>query len=101
MGTMDVVQRQHLRTVVLIILREIYPKAVSIPVLQDSLNGRGLEVGTIPLFAEVIYLEEKHLVRVESPVTWKKATVRIAARGIDYLEGSIQEVGLASPDLYQ
>ena len=83
------------------ILRGIYPKSLSIPTLQDSLNrAQGVEIGAIPLFAEVHYLQEKQLVNVDSS-SWKKAKVRITARGIDYLEGSIQEVGLASPELYE
>ncbi len=96
--TIEITQRIHLRTEILMALRAVYPKSMSIVELQSSLEQRR-DIGQNPLLVELNYLHDKELLSLKT--SRKNASVRITVRGIDYLDGHIQEVGLASPDLYQ
>lgn len=93
------IQKQHTRTAILMVLRAIYPKTVSLRVLRTVLDrAHGRDVADAPLFVEVHYLHEKGLLKLNSSSS-RIAKVRITPRGIDYLEGSVEEVGLVSPEL--
>ncbi len=99
-GIMDIVQRQHIRTAILAALRTVYPRALSVAKLQSALEqARGLDIAQNLLRVELHYLRDKELLSLKASRT--NASARITARGIDYLDGHIQEVGLASPDLYR
>jgi len=97
---MDIVQKQHIRTAILAALRTVYPRSLSVAKLQSALEqARGLDIAQNPLRVELHYLHDKDLLCLKA--SGKNANARVTARGIDYLDGHIQEVGLASPDLYQ
>jgi len=97
----EVVFREHVRTSVLLILRAIYPKPLSLSVLQKSLNrSRAIEIAINPLLAELHYLDEKQLIRLKVGTSPMSLRAQLTARGIDFLDGHIHEVGLASPDLF-
>src|SRR6476661_841090 len=89
----EVVHLEHVRTVILAVLRTSYPKQISAMELYEIIERSGPEIALNPLLAELHYLNEKQLVHLTSEKTTK---VRITARGIDYLNGHIKEVGLAS-----
>jgi hypothetical protein len=90
----DVVQRETLRTRLLFALDEIYPRWVR----TDILHNVDKEIPTNVIERELAYLEEKSLVERKAPRAGNVFANKITARGRDFLDGPIQEVGLAAPD---
>lgn len=93
----DIVQRETLRTRLLLALDEIYPKWLR----TDILYAVDKEVSAIVIDRELAYLSEKHLVERKSPREGKVFANKITARGRDFLDGHIQEVGLAAPQAFR
>jgi hypothetical protein len=90
----DIVQRETLRTRLLFALDEIYPRWVR----TDILHNVDKEIPTNVIERELAYLEEKNLVERKAPRAGNVFANKITARGRDFLDGHIQEVGLAAPD---
>jgi hypothetical protein len=90
----SVVQRETLRTRLLFALDEVYPKWLRTDVLHTI--DRDIPQ---PIFdRELAYLEEKNLIQRKPPRAGTVWANKITARGRDFLDGHIQEVGLASPE---
>jgi cell division FtsZ-interacting protein ZapD len=92
---LDVVQRETLRTRLLFALDEIYPKWAR----TDLLHSVDKEMPLKVIDRELAYLEEKGLVQREVPRAGNVLKNKITARGRDFLDGHISEVGLASPGM--
>jgi hypothetical protein len=92
---LDVVQRETLRTRLLFALDEIYPKWVTTDILHSTDKEMPLKV----IDRELAYLEEKGLVQRELPRAGNILKNKITARGRDFLDGHIKEVGLALPEI--
>jgi cell division FtsZ-interacting protein ZapD len=90
----DVVQRETLRTRLLSALDKIYPKWVRTDILHDSVEK---ELALNVIDRELAYLEEKNLVQRKAPRAGTVFANKITARGRDFLDGHISEVGLADP----
>ena len=91
----DVVQRETLRTLLLSALDGIYPGWLKTDILHDSVE-KELPLNIIE--RELAYLEEKNLVQRKAPRAGTMFTNKITARGRDFLDGHISEVGLAPPN---
>jgi hypothetical protein len=91
---LNVVQREILRTRLLFALDEIYPKWVR----TDILHVTDKEMPHVFFDRELAYLEEKGLVQREAPRAGNILKNKITARGRDFLDGHINEVGLAAPE---
>jgi hypothetical protein len=96
----DAVQKAHLRTRILMLLRDLYPRTMQTRILQGVLEKMHCEVCLNEIRFEAEYLAEKNLLANKVSKDGKSIQVRITARGIDFLEGSIEEVGLANPAEY-
>jgi hypothetical protein len=95
--TIDAVHNAACRTSLLYILGGEYPEWVQETVLRKCLSEKdGNEMSTDYFLALIEYLAEKTLIRIERK---KAAKIRIPPRGIDFLEGSIQEAGLMRPEM--
>lgn len=92
----NVVQRETLRTRLLFALDQIYPKSVT----TDILHGVDKEMAHNVIDRELAYLEEKELIKRESPRAGNFLKNRITARGRDFLDGHIKEIGLAAPEMF-
>jgi hypothetical protein len=70
--------------------------------LHSVAESDNLGIALNPMIAELHYLQEKQLVALaiigSKPDEDKDYSVKITAKGIDFLTGHIQEVGLASPE---
>jgi len=91
---LNVVQREILRTRLLFALDEIYPKWAR----TDILYVTDKEMPHLVIDRELAYLEEKGLVQREAPRAGNVFKNKITARGRDFLDGHIKEVGLAAPE---
>ena len=96
----DAVQKAHLRTRMLMLLQDSYPRAMETRGIQRVLEKTHCEVCLNEIQFEAEYLAEKNLLVSRMSKDGKYRYIRINARGIDFLEGSIEEVGLASPAQY-
>ena len=92
---LGVVQRETLRTRLLFALDEVYPKWLR----TDILHTVDKEIPMNVFDRELTYLEEKQLVQRKAPRAGNVWTNKITVRGRDFLDGHIQEVGLASPEI--
>ena len=91
----DVVQRETLRTRLLFALDERYPKWLRTDLLYEIDRDMPLNV----FEKELAYLEEKGLVQRKAPRAGNIWANKISAKGRDFLDGHIQEVGLMSPEM--
>ena len=95
-------RNEVLRTRILRMAKAAYPNWILKPVLFTTLERNHVETDLHELDFNVHYLVEKSLLRLErikqenDAETWR---VQLTARGIDFLEGRFEEIGLASPDL--
>lgn len=89
----DIVQREQLRTRLLIVLNRTYPKYLTQLGTWGVLKKMGVVLTLRELDAEVAYLVEKQMIARETP----GAQLRITARGRDFLDGHVHEIGLADP----
>lgn len=90
----DIVQRETLRTRLLFALDEIYPRWIRTDILHDVDKEMPINV----IDRELAYLEEKNLIQRKAPRAGNVLANKITARGRDFLDGHIQEVGLAAPN---
>jgi hypothetical protein len=87
----DIISRKILRTRLLRHLNRVYPKRIARSVLVATLcEGHGGSFREVD--GEVEYLIEKQMITSK-----REARLRISPRGRDFLDGHIDEVGLADP----
>ena len=83
-------------------MEAVYPKWLRKAEFFITLERLSLDTFLNELDFNVQYLAEKELLRIEEiklggdKETWR---AQLTAHGIDYLEGRLEEIGLASPDL--
>jgi len=102
--TTEIVHLEFLRTGILKVLKASYPDKIPVSVLRATLRESGNDkISTDEIIVELHYLEEKQLTQLfRVPPKYaeiEKLGAKITARGIDFLNGHVQEVGLASPEL--
>ncbi len=97
--TIRTVQNEVLRTRTLSVLQAVYPNWVLRPVLHDTLERAHVDASYRELDVQIHYLAEKELLKLEGieheSLHWR---AKLTARGIDFLEGRLEEIGLASPE---
>lgn len=99
-SAIEVVQLRCLRTRILLLLQSVYPRQEHSDVIYLSLSEeKGIDTGLRDVLSEVAYLAEKKLIEVRQ-IFEHRFLVRITARGRDFVEGSIEEVGLESPSRF-
>src|SRR3990172_2534416 len=92
--TTKVVHLEYLRTEILLVLVSAYPKSLNIGELQSVLErSHSLESCLDELHFETTYLAEKQLIRSKEAKSVQRIRVQITARGIDFVNGHVQEVG--------
>jgi hypothetical protein len=101
--TINRAQNEVLRTRILRITEARFPEWILKDVLFRTLENSHVDTSLNDLDFNVHYLAEKGLLKVETEgkktnAAWR---VKLTARGIDYLEGRLEEIGLASPDLIE
>ena len=97
--TIEISEREITRTHILSVANSVHPRGVSKPVLLRSLELLAIEGSDHDLESHVHYLAEKKLLRIEpmkSRAQWK---IQISAHEIAFLEGRVEEQGLAAPNL--
>src|SRR6266699_11905 len=100
--TIDRAQNEVLRTRILRIVEVVYPKWIARAVVFSTLQKSQIDTLLNDLDINAHYLAEKGLLQIEETkgksekTTWR---IKLTARGIDYFEGRLEEIGLASPDL--
>lgn len=91
-----IVRREQCRTRLLIYLDHVYPKRVARSVLWAALSKSDSDLSLREVQSEVEYLIEKQLITSK-----REKRLRISARGRDFLDGHIEEVGLADPAIFR
>ena len=90
---MDSRRKEVVRGKILYYLALVYPKAVTLPLLQGELDLFGYPVPMDALNFHLAYLAEKGFVTVEnaSPAQPRRKVelVKITAKGIDYHDGRL------------
>jgi hypothetical protein len=89
-----IVQRTILRTKLLRYLDHIYPKRIARPVLRAALCETKSKASLREADSEIEYLIEKRMITLK-----RGKRLRISPRGRDFLDGHIEEAGLADPVL--
>ncbi len=100
--TIDRVQNEVLRTRILRVVEAAYPNWITRAVLFSALQKSHLDTSLNDLDMNAHYLAEKGLLQAEETKGKSEKTswrIKLTARGIDYLEGRLEEIGLASPNL--
>ena len=100
--TIDRVQNEVSRTRILRIVEAAYPKWIARAVLFSTLQKGHIDTSLSDININAHYLAEKGLLQIEETKGKSEKTawrIKLTARGIDYLEGRLEEIGLASPDL--
>ncbi len=98
----DRAQNEVSRTRILRVVEAVYPEWILQAVLLAALERSGFDTHLNELDFNAHYLVEKGLLRLEriqgekDKETWR---AQLTAKGIDFLEGRLEEIGLASPDL--
>ena len=101
--TIDRAQNEVLRTRILRVAEAVYPRWASRAVLFRVLNDSHVDTCINDLDFNAHYLAEKGFLNVEKEGkrenrAWR---MKLTARGVDYLEGRIAEIGIATPDLIE
>ncbi len=100
--TAERAQNEVLRTRVLRVAEAVYPEWMLKASLFAALERTSIDTFLNEVDFNVQYLAEKGLLRREAveleddKQTWR---VQLTARGVDFLEGRVEEIGLAFPDL--
>ncbi len=100
--TIDRTQNEVLRTRILRIVEAAYPKWTARAVPFSTLQKSYIDTSLNDLDINAHYLAEKGLLQIEETKGKSEKTawrIKLTARGIDYLEGRLEEIGLAPPDL--
>ncbi|MGE5205891.1 MAG: hypothetical protein ACM3PW_09765 [Chlamydiota bacterium] len=92
------VQLENLRTTMLLLLEQAYPAAIRANALRAALKQHDYELTQRAFDAEIAYLEEKALLR-STRNGRGSVTLRITARGRDFLDGYVEEIGLGDPSM--
>jgi hypothetical protein len=98
----ETAHKEVLRTHILRIAETVYPKWLNEAEVFTTLERTGFDTYLNELIVNAHYLAEKGLLRIEKiKDDYDKETqrVQLTAKGIDFLEGRLEEIGLASPDL--
>lgn len=96
-SVIDAIRLKGLRTRILHVLSSTYPRREHSDILYLTLTrDHNVDASLRDVLSEVAYLAEKNLVEAEE-IFEHRSLVRLTARGRDFLEGNIEEVGLESP----
>lgn len=95
-------EREVLRTQILRVAEAVHPKWFLEAYLDATLELSSADTYLYELDFDAHYIAEKGLLQMEKVKNWNKRIawrIKLTARGLDYLEGRLKEVGLASTDL--
>lgn len=89
----DAVKHDRIRELILISLSEHHPNSLDSVMLRRMIIRLGYPIMANDLTSYVAYLEEKELVKIDRHGSGI-LLVRITAKGLDVLDGRINEVGV-------
>ncbi len=77
-----------LRRAILLQLEAAYPASLCIETILDGVRACGLPCSEGELYADIDYLQQKGmLIKTHSPISASHVRAKLAAKGLDYLEG--------------
>lgn len=102
--TINRAQNEVLRIRILRVAEAVYPKWIAEAALFRTIEESHVDTSLNDLDFNAHYLSEKGFLQIENAKgknrkgAWR---IKLTARGIDFLEGRIDEPALASPDLIE